>query len=97
MGRADADLIVDGCLIDIKTTINPKLSANWLYQLLGYVLLDYNDRYEIEKVGIYFARQQKLAEWSLESLLRNLSVNDAPPLNELRMQFRDEVQSPSTL
>lgn len=97
MGGADADLIVDGCLIDIKTTINPKLSANWLYQLLGYVLLDYNDRYEIEKVSIYFARQQKLAEWSLESLLRNLSVNEAPPLNELRRQFRDEVKIPSTL
>ncbi len=39
---ADADLIVDGCLIDIKTTIDPtRLDREWVYQLLGYVLLDY--------------------------------------------------------
>lgn len=93
VGGADADLIIDGCLIDIKTTINPKLSANWLYQLLGYVLLDYNNRYEIEQVGIYFARQQKLIQWSLESLLRDLAVSEVPPLNELRRQFCNEIQN----
>ena len=97
VGGADADLIVDGCLIDIKTTINPKLSAKWLYQLLGYVLLDYNDRHEIEKVGIYFARQQKLIQWSLESLLRDLAISEVPPLNELRRQFCNEIQNPSPL
>lgn len=96
VGGADADLIVVGCLIDIKTTINPKLSANWLYQLLGYVLLDYSDRYEIGKVGIYFARQQKLIQWPLESLLKSLAVSEAPPLNELRRQFCDEVQNSSS-
>ena len=40
VGGADGDLIVDGCLIDIKATISPKLAANHLFQLAGYLLLD---------------------------------------------------------
>ena len=50
--EARPDLIVDRCLIDIKTTIHPKLKRFWLYQLLGYVLLDYTDRYRIRSIGI---------------------------------------------
>ncbi|MBI3965791.1 MAG: hypothetical protein HY329_09165 [Chloroflexi bacterium] len=48
VGGADADLIVDGCLIDIKTTVQPRREVPIaLYQLLGYTLLDYDDRYGI--------------------------------------------------
>lgn len=35
IGGADADFIVDGCLIDIKTTIAPQIKADFLYQLAG--------------------------------------------------------------
>lgn len=86
VGGADADLIVDGCLIDIKTTINPRLSAKWLYQLLGYTLLDYSDRYLIREVAIYFARQQQLIKWPLDALVSNLAGGSIP-LNHLREHF----------
>ena len=41
IGGADADLIVENCLIELKTTTKPDFERKvLLYQLLGYVLLD---------------------------------------------------------
>ncbi len=93
VGGADADLIVDGCLLDIKARVGPRLlQGDDLYQLLGYVLLDYPDRYGIGEAGIYFARQRRMLHWPLEDLIGGLSGGDAPPLHELRDQFCSLVQ-----
>ena len=44
VGGADADLIVDGCLYDVKTTMKPRRGLpRSVRQLLGYALLDWND------------------------------------------------------
>ena len=72
VGGADADLVVDGTLIDIKTTVEQRISNNWLWQLLGYVLLDYSDRYGINGIGLYLARQGILISWDLEEAIRGL-------------------------
>lgn len=64
---ADADLIIDNTLIDIKVTKNLKLDRNHINQVLGYYLLSLiggvnsnpNDR-PIENIGIYFARHGEL-------------------------------------
>ena len=89
VGGADADLIVDRCLLDIKTRVEPRLRGDDLYQLLGYILLDYSDRYGINEAGIYFSRQQKLVRWSLQDLIAALSDDsDVPLLRELRGQFQ---------
>jgi hypothetical protein len=59
---ADADLIVGACLIDIKTSERTSMDAEWLDQLLCYLLLArYDHRMAqtlpiIESLGIYFAR-----------------------------------------
>lgn len=72
---AEADLIANGLLIDVKTTLAPKgkaglrpdvLKADNIYQLLGYALLDYSDRYSIDRLGIFSARYGTLTEWPLE-------------------------------
>ena len=92
IGGADADLILNSCLIDIKTTIEPRIQNRTLYQLLGYVLLDYNNEYEIDEVGIYFARQGVTLRWPLARLLDNLCRSrPRPRLAELRDQFRELV------
>jgi len=39
VGGADADLIIDDTLIEIKTTINPKFERDFFNQLLGYLIL----------------------------------------------------------
>ena len=88
VGGADADLILDGCLIDFKSTINPKITGNWLYQLLGYALLDYKDEYQITKVGIYFTRQGVLLQWDLADLIRELSTGAPTSLNQMRTQLK---------
>lgn len=87
IGGADADFIVDGCLIDMKATISPQIKADFLYQLAGYVLLDYNDTYHINSVGIYMARQGMLFSWPIAEFLQKLSGADPASLGALRQEF----------
>lgn len=95
VGGADADLIIDGCLIDIKATVRPeRLDRNWLYELLGYVLLDYRDKYRIDSVGIYFARQVRLVEWRLDRLVPMIARNPRVSLSRLRRSFRKALRAP---
>ena len=70
VGGADADLIIDNTLIDIKATKHLKLDREHLNQVLGYYILSLiggvnnnpNDR-PIENIGLYFARHGEL--WTL--------------------------------
>ena len=81
--NADADLICDGTLLDIKTHLgrkNPRtgvrsdsLSLVDLYQLIGYALFDRSDHYRIDSVGIYSARYGRLVSWPLPDILQALA------------------------
>lgn len=71
---ADADLIVDSTLIDIKTTLEIKLTRQFYNQLIGYYILyliggidDHLDS-KIENIGIYFARYGFLWTLSIEKV-----------------------------
>lgn len=88
IGGADADLILDTCLLDIKTETNPRVQNRTLYQLLGYVLLDYGDEYGLDEVGVYFSRQGTTLRWPLTGLLDTLCADTPRPrLAELRERF----------
>jgi hypothetical protein len=76
IGGADADLIADRCLIEIKTNKKPKASWQTLYQLVGYVLLDRDDAYELDSVAVYLTRQATLVRWSLPDYLNRLAGQD---------------------
>jgi hypothetical protein len=88
VGGADADLIVDGCLIDIKASVQPNIQPYWLRQLAGYVLLDYADEHHIHSVGIYMARQGTLLTWPLDEFLAALTGDAHVSLSGLRGEFR---------
>lgn len=89
IGGADADLIVNHCLIDIKTTVDPRVQNRIIYQLMAYVLLDYNNECRLREVGLYFSRQGITIRWSLESLLDRLCADTARPrLPEIRERFQ---------
>lgn len=90
VGGADGDLIVDGCLIDIKATISPKLAANHLFQLAGYLLLDYDDALHITSVGIYMARQGMLFTWPIDEFVRQLMGDEYVKIESLRKEFREK-------
>ena len=62
VGGADADLIIDDTLVDIKTTKRLKFTQDHYNQIIGYYILSkigkVNDKYnpDIRYVGIYFSR-----------------------------------------
>jgi len=93
IGGADADIIVDGCLIEMKASIQPKINPQWLYQLVGYALLDYDDHYSIQSVGIYMARQGTLLQWPIGEFLRLLTGTESVSLFQLRQAFHTLSQS----
>jgi hypothetical protein len=90
LGGADADLVVDHCLIDIKTVRATRLDRPTAYQVLGYALADSDDVYGISEVAIYLARQPALLRWSLDDLIDEAS-NGATDLAALRKGFSHQL------
>jgi hypothetical protein len=90
IGGADADYILDGLLLDCKATVDPRrLGHEEIYQLAGYLLLDYDDHYGIDRVGLYLSRQGGLITWTVPEFLRKLGT--AMPLPQLRGKLRDHL------
>jgi hypothetical protein len=88
IGPADADLIVDGCLIAIKPDVEQWVQSTWLRHLAGCVLLDYDDVFHINSVGIYMVRRGKLVSWPLDEFLRLLTGRAAIDIVCFRKEFR---------
>lgn len=87
LGGADADLILDGRLIDIKTKKKAEIARVDLWQLLGYALADVDDVYGIEEVGLYFSRHGVQVAWSLDALMEFMAGVPHDRI-EVRHQFR---------
>jgi len=77
VGGADADLILDDLLIDIKTTNSMANPKQYLRQLAGYAALaalgGISDgcgtyRTPIRRLGIYYSRHAKTLIWSLDDV-----------------------------
>ncbi|MCS7084467.1 MAG: hypothetical protein RMM53_00215 [Bacteroidia bacterium] len=73
VGGADADLIVDDTLVEIKTTRRLRVERSYLNQLLGYCILALvggvngeKPGPEIRRIGIYFARHGVMWNASLD-------------------------------
>lgn len=88
MAGAEADLLLEGYVIDFKTTTNPKLDPTWLYQVLGYVLLEYPPEHPVQGVGLYMVRQGVLVRWRLGNLLLRLMHGSPVALEVLQTEFR---------
>jgi hypothetical protein len=79
VGGADADLIIDDTLIDIKTTKYLSFSQEHYNQLIGYYILSklgkINDSMEvpISKLGIYFSRHGILHTISSYEIENNIN------------------------
>lgn len=80
---ADADLVHDGRLLDIKTHLGSKnaktgvrfdsLALTDLYQVLAYVLFDRSDTYCIRSLGVYSGRYGALVIWPLTEALTTMA------------------------
>ncbi len=85
--RADADLIVAGLLLDLKTSAKLSLGIENVLQVLGYALLDFDDEYALAELGIFSARYAYLATWDLGALLEELAGRQVS-LPATRQEFR---------
>lgn len=80
LGGADADLVARHRLIDWKATTTIGIVGRQpLWQLVGYVLADTTDQYEIREVGIAALRWRSTISWPLDELLADLAPD--PPAN----------------
>jgi hypothetical protein len=96
---ADADLIAGGLLLELKVNLGDRrsdgrrrcsLDRQTVYELLGYLLLDYENAYRVEALGVYSARYAHLAIWPLAELLDVLAGGPVD-LAQARAEFRQVV------
>lgn len=89
--KADADFINDGFLIDCKALTRPhRVGREEVQQLAGYLLLDYDDRYDIREVGFYLSRQGALIRWGVPEFLTMLGSRS--PLPQLRAALQEHLR-----
>src|SRR5207247_10533523 len=88
VGGADADIIIGPTLVELKTRLRPVIESQDLEQLLGYALLDTRNRYGIQELAIYLARQGLWVRWSLQDILREAGDPQNPEsISQLRKRF----------
>jgi hypothetical protein len=81
--NADADLVVDEMLIEVKVTKHLKLSREHFNQLIGYYLLyliggiPQNKQLKISKLGVYFARHNFLWTVGVDQIGNKLAFKKA--------------------
>ena len=93
-GFGVADLIVGHCVVEIKAVLEPdKWFAQWLNQLLGYVLLDWFDTFRLNAVSVYLGWHATLITTSIGELLTASTPGPTPLLEGLRADFRQSIQS----
>lgn len=70
VGGADANLIVEYTLWDIRTTAKASpLTLDCIIQQVGYFLLDSDNTHQLDKVCWYYTRQQSVFEHPIAPLL----------------------------
>jgi hypothetical protein len=78
VGGADADLIIDSTLIDIKTTKYLKFTREYFRQLVGYYILNKREGFPygvIERLGIYYARFGVLFTFRVPPIIEDIWCN----------------------
>lgn len=93
VGGADGDVILDSLIWDFKATLSPAKSSNnyWPYQVLGYGLLDLDDRYKLQGDGIYLVRQGAWISWSWPEMFELLGANPDIGIKQWRRMLVAEV------
>jgi hypothetical protein len=76
VGGADADIILDKTLLDIKTSKSLATKRVMFDQLVAYFMLSkIQGLYEVENIGIYFARFGEIWSISVDQLFSGHDIN----------------------
>jgi hypothetical protein len=83
VGGADADVVIDNTIIDIKTTKKLELRGESFHQLMGYYALheiagigEINPKLDIKRVAIYFSRYAYLYLLDLKDIINQQTFPD---------------------
>jgi hypothetical protein len=88
LGGADADLIYDGTLLDLKSTsMAGVLGRIDLWQLLGYLFADTDDAYRIRQVGFGALRRRRSILWRSQEMIDLLAGRPSSPVAHWRGEF----------
>lgn len=89
VGGADADMIIGDTLVDLKTSRQQRpCDRQDLWQLVGYVLLDYRGKRPVSALALDFVRRDKTFSWPLDDLLEMLA-GSRQPVDSWRARFKD--------
>jgi hypothetical protein len=93
VGGADADLLIDNMLIDIKTVKDLKFTRKYYYQLIGYYILlkigkvkGLDSSKQITKIGIYYSR------YGIAHIIPNSSIEENPHLSDFVQWLKDTAK-----
>jgi hypothetical protein avisC_04876 len=88
---ADGDWFVDVTLFDCKVvdTIRAPWVRKVLMQLLGYLILDLDDDYQAERIGIWLPRQTIVRTWDIQEILGG---NVSKVLTKARADVRSAME-----
>jgi hypothetical protein len=92
LNGADADLISDGTLLDLKASASRSpVDRTVVWQLVGYALADLANSYSISHVGVCALRWRTRCTWALPSLVSELA-GEAASVAALRDEFAELTQ-----
>jgi hypothetical protein len=87
LGGADGDAVADGVLIDFKSSATSRVvRRDELWQILGYVMADTDNRLAIHTAGLAALRWRSTCTWPVHKLLAELAGRDRP-LADWREEF----------
>ena len=88
VGGADGDWFIDNTLFDCKVvdTVRAPWVRKVVMQLLGYLILDLDNDYHAERIGIWLPRQATIRTWKIEEVLGSKA-------DEVLAKARADVQS----
>lgn len=97
VGGADADVVIDNMVVELKTIKRQRPKISMFRQLVGYAL--FAQRYgmnregmqaDVDRVAIYFSRAGELRTWPLSEIL---DLHAADKVVEYLMSFHERIES----
>jgi hypothetical protein len=67
VGGTDGDVVCGSTLVEAKAVKKPELAH--LRQLLGYALLDFDDRWALDSMALAYLRHGRVIRWDIDELL----------------------------
>ena len=83
---ASPDVLVGDALLDLKTTVCPRLERVWLDQLLLYALV-VGDRRTVNRLGFHLVRQARTVSWPIEGFVARAAGRADVDIDQMSQEF----------